>query len=56
MTAKLGSEILPIATDAASGAFGPEVDPEVVFVPCEVAVIVPVKKVVAVEPNSCAIS
>jgi hypothetical protein len=49
-------EMFPIATAAVSEAFGPDVSPAVVFVPCEVTVIVPVKNVVAMEPNNEPIS
>ena len=56
MIARLASDMLPIATDAASGARGPDVAPAVVFVPCEEIVIVPVEKSVALLPNNVAIS
>ena len=56
ITAKLGSEMLPIPTDTAIGAGGPEVAPDEVLVPCEVTAIVPVENVVAVLPNKPAIS
>jgi hypothetical protein len=56
ITAKLGSEMLPIPTDAVTGAFGPDVAPDDVFDPCEVTVMVPVENEVAVVPNNVDIS
>ena len=57
MTAKLGSEMLPMATTAVKGALRTVVAPVVsIPTPCETTLIVPVKKVVAVEPNNVDIS
>ena len=52
MIARLGSDMLPMATAAVSGAFGPDVGPDVSLDPWDVTVIVPVKNVVAVDPNN----